>query len=186
MKTYPQKIISPTLDLGTNSPQKFADKIDLLFKYGIKRFNVIFRNMIDSQDNWITLSKKIYGKDIWCNLVGVPRQYNSNTDTFSQIASVFVYGVHTASLQYPRFGKTVKSETKDKKSKTKPKKIYTFNSSTGFFEITTTMTEEQARANSINALIEYTKIIHHTIISGKFYSEFVSSQPALLQLLPRI
>lgn len=181
LKDYPDKIVSPTLDLGTESVKKFEDKIDLLFKYGIKRFNVIFRNMFDAQDNWIALSKKIYGKDIWCNVVGVPQQYNSSIDPFSLITSVFIYGVHTTSLQYPRFSK--KTPNSAIKEKPKSKIIYIFNPKTGYFEITSTMTDEEARAYSINALVEYTDIIRQKILSGKFYSEFIQTQPFLYGIL---
>ena len=184
LQKYPDKIICPTLDLVMDSSEKFSQKIDLLLECGIRRFNVIYRNMTDHQDNWITLSEKIYGKDIWCNLVGVSSQYPTNKHTtikYSYIAQAFLYGVHTASLQYPNFSQDLKESIKKKKRSGE----YTFNSISGCFNITTTMTQDQARANSINAIIEYLQKIRTLIISQKYYSDFVVTNPRLLHLLPK-
>ena len=175
---FPSKIISPTLDMIINSPEKFAKKLDILFKYGIQRFNIIYRNIFDTQDNWITLSQKLYGENIWCNVVGVPNQYYSQKNPYSLISSVFIYGVHSASLQYPRFSKKKKSSTETPT----PRTIFTFNSKTGLFEATT-MTDDEARAHSINELLEYANKIRQKIMSEKFYSEFIPSQPALYGIL---
>ncbi|QUC64405.1 hypothetical protein NsoK4_08245 [Nitrosopumilus sp. K4] len=179
---FPNKIISPTLDLSTKPPGLFEAKIALLFKYGIKRFNVIYRSIIDEQDNWITLSRMIYGRDIWCNVVGIPQRYYSRTDKFSLIAAVFLYGVHTASLQYPRFSKKAKSKTEQDK-KPRIAQQYLFNPTNGYFEEIDEMSDEESRARSINALIKYAAKIRLKIRNQSYYSKFVPSQPSLFKIL---
>ena len=174
LEKYPKNVICPTLDMGMKPVELFEEKIKMLFKYGIKKFNVIYRHIIDEQDNWIALSKKIYGKNIWCNVVGIPQQYFTKADKFSLITSVFFYGVHTASLQYPRFSKIKKKVIFQKP---KVKVIYIFNPSTGYFEKTDTLTEEEARAKSINILIKYSLTIHQKISSKEYYSRFIPTQP---------
>ncbi len=82
LKKYPKNIICPTLDMGMKPVELFEEKIQILPDHGIKKFNVIYRHIINEQDNWIALSKKIYGKDIWCNVVGIPQQYFTNSDKF--------------------------------------------------------------------------------------------------------
>lgn len=183
LDNYPKNILSPTIDMALVPVEKLEKKIDLLFKYGIKRFNVIYRSMIDEQDNWITLSKKIYGKNIWCNVVGVPTQYYSQYNKFSLISAVFFYGAHTASLQYPRFPK---SSGKPVVKETKKATVHLFEPNTGYFEIVNDISDERARALSINELVKYSKKIQPKIISKSYYSKFVPTQTHLNSMLQSI
>jgi len=129
--------------------------------------------------NWIELSKRIYGKDIWCNVVGVPQRYLSSTNTISLTSIVFLYGVHTVSLGYP----TIRKNNSKQKSKMK---IYQFNSTTHRFDKTTEVTNVQSRARSINSQISQLKMALPHIVNETYFSKFVKSKPALFDILQSI
>ena len=182
---FQNRIYSPTLDIGTISVELFEEKIDLLFEYSVKRFNIIYRSFIDTQDNWIALSKKLYQKKIWCNVVGIPQQYYSTLNKFSLVAAVFFYGAHTASLQYPRFPPASDKPSSDE-TYAKTSLSHRFNVGTGKFEIIDNESTDKSRANSVNDLIAYTSVIKPKIISKTYYSEFIPTQPGLSGLLQTI
>lgn len=180
---YPKNIVSPTLDIGMKPVELFQDKLDLLFDLKIKRFNVIYRSFIDELDNWIALSNKLYAKNIWCNVVGIPQRFYSKQDPFSLISTVFLFGAHTASLQYPRFSKAKKTELPRKP--TKPN-VYMFNPNTGYFESNNSMSDEESRARSINALVNYLHSAQQHISVKTYYKKFVSNQFGLYGILKTI
>ena len=183
LDNYPKNIVSPTLDIGMKPVELFQDKLDLLFDLKIKRFNVIYRSFIDELDNWIALSNKLYAKNIWCNVVGIPQRFYSKQDPFSLISTVFLFGAHTASLQYPRFSKAKKTELPRKT--TKPN-VYMFNPNTGYFESNHSMSDEESRARSINALVNYLHSTQQHISAKTYYKKFVNNQFGLYGILKTI
>lgn len=169
-------VLSPTLDIGMQTIGLFAKKIDKLIEHKFQRFNVIYRSIFTYQVNWIELSHKIFEKDIWCNVVGVPQRYLSNTNTISLLSTILLYGVHSASLGYPIIRK---------KKNAQPSK-YNFNNTTFHFDKVKNLSDAQSRAISINEQVEELKIARKHIIQKTFFSEYVQTKNGLLEALQMI
>ncbi len=174
-------VVSPTVDIGIKTIGLFGEKIQKLIDNGFERFNVVYRSIYDQQVNWIELSKKIHGVDIWCNVVGISQRYLSNANPISLTSIVYLYGVHTASLGYP----TIRNHKT--KSKPKPKmKILNFDSKTHTFEETTQISNVQSRAHSINSQISQLELSIPHIVNKTYYSKFIKSKPDLYSVLSSI
>ncbi len=167
---------SPTLDMNTRTIGLFAKKIDKLIEHEFQRFNVVYRSITTYQVNWIELSHKIFGKNIWCNVVGIPQRYLSNTNTISLLSATLLYGVHSASLGYP----IIRNKKNTKLSK------YSFNKTTHHFDKVKNMTEAESRSTSINELVNELKVARKHIIKKTFFSEYVSTKNGLLETLQTI
>jgi hypothetical protein len=167
---------SPTLDIGMQPIGLFAKKIDKLIEHKFQRFNVIYRSIFTRQVNWIELSQKIFEKDIWCNVVGVPQRYISQTNPFSLLSTVLLYGAHSASLGYP----IIRNTKKTQKSK------YNFNKTTHGFDKVSDMSESESRTISINDQIDELTVAREHIIKRTFFSEYVQTKTGLLEALKMI
>ena len=175
----PGYVVSPTVDMGIQTIGLFGKKLQKLIDHGFNRFNIVYRSIYDQQVNWIELSKKISGIDIWCNVVGIPQRYISRTNPISIASIVYLYGVHTASLGYPNI--------RTDKTKPKPKtKILNFNSQTHTFEETTEITNVQSRAYSINSQISQLELSIPHIVNQTYYSKFIKSKSNLHSILQSI
>lgn len=172
----PKHVLSPTLDISMQTIGLFAKKIDKLIEHKFQRFNVIYRSIFTYQVNWIELSHKIFEKDIWCNVVGVPQRYLSNTNTISLLSTILLYGVHSASLGYPII--------RNKKNGQPPK--YNFNNTTFHFDKVKNLSDAQSRTISINEQVEELKIARKHIIQKTFFSEYVQNKSGLLEALQMI
>lgn len=170
---YSNFIISPTLDIGIPDEGLFAKKVDKILEHGFDRFNVIFRSIPENITNWIDLSTKIYGKNIWCNVVGATPRWHGKT-RIGQISRAFLFGVHTVSMGYPWRG-----------SLNMP--AYNFDAATHCFELAPNrITYEQSRSDSILIQRNQNTIARRNIIAKKFFSNYVSNRKGLQQSLVAI
>ncbi|MGI0073373.1 MAG: hypothetical protein ACREA3_06145 [Nitrosotalea sp.] len=167
---HPEKIVSPTIDIGIEDEELFAKKIDKIIKNDFDRFNIIFRSIPDNITNWIDLSHKIFRKNIWVNVVGTNPRWHSKYKMISQISRAFLFGVHSVSQGYPWRGGGAKAVI--------------LNGNTLCFETPTRrITYEASRAQSvITQEIQLANARRH-IINGTYFSKFVPSKRGLYQSL---
>ena len=168
---------SPTLDIDIRTIGLFTKKVDKLIKHKFQRFNVIFRSILTYQVNWIDLSHMLLQKNIWCNVVGVPRRFLSGTNPSSLLSAPFLYGVHSTSLGYPII--------RNKKNKKKISK-YSFNNTTYNFDKVYSTSESESRTISFNDHIDELKIARKHIIKRTFYSKYIPSKSGLLEILNNV
>ncbi|MCH7647210.1 MAG: hypothetical protein IIA83_01200 [Thaumarchaeota archaeon] len=144
---YPEKIICPTLDINS-VPQIFQQKLQHVVSEGYDRFNVSFGGFITRQENWLTLSKEIFGKPIWCNVVNMQQRFDTLSDLYaSNISIAFAYGIHTISVGFPRMS----FEDEKESSKNKKKEIVrVLNPENLLYEETTKITKPQSYVHSFN------------------------------------
>ena len=136
---YKKSTVSPTVDMGIEKENLFADKIDKILDNEFVRFNVIFRSIKENFVNWIDLSEKIAKRNVWVNVVGVsPRWYNQH-EKISQMSKVFLFGVHSASQGYPWISKSKVDS-------------YVLNRHTLHFEKNTDIEYDESRALSVNSI----------------------------------
>lgn len=169
-------VLSPTLDINIETIGLFAKKIDKLLEHKFQRFNVIFRSISTHQANWIDLSHRIFLKDIWCNVVGVPQRYLSNTNRISLLSTPFLYGVHSTSLGYPII----------RKKKNGPMSKYNFNNTTYHFDEIQNISDPESRTISINDQVDELKIARKHIIKKTFFSKYIPTKSGLLETLGTI
>ena len=166
---------SPTVDAGITTIGLFAKKIHKLVKHKFQKFNVIYRPILTYQVNWIDLSHKLLQKHIWCNVVGIPRRFLSNTNPISLLSTPFLYGVHSTSLGYPmKIRKTKKNKIPSK---------YNFNNTTYYFDKVHNISESESRAISINEQADELKIARKHIIKRTFYSKYIPTKSGLFEVL---
>jgi len=170
---YRKHLVSPTLDLGILQENLFAEKLEILFDKGFKRFNVIYRSIPQNITNWIDLTQGIHGKDVWCNVVGVtPRWHRSSM--VSMISTVFLFGVHTVSMGYPWGG-------------TPGARPYLFNSGTHRFNLAQPGTPyDNSRAVSYVDMQLEADLARQHIINGTYYTTHVPSKQGLRRSLNSI
>jgi len=166
---YPDKIVSPTIDIGIETDDLFGRKVDKIIKNEFDRFSVIYRSIPDNFPNWIDLSVRIFGKDIWCNVVGILSRW-SGKKRISNIPRPFLFGAHSTSLGLPWMVSAVKPVN--------------LNASTLCFDLAPAGTRyEQSRSDAIQIQdIEFANARGHTI-NGTFFKKFVQSKYGLQQSL---
>lgn len=166
----PDRIVSPTIDMGIEDEELFAKKIDKILKNDFERFNVIFRSIPDNITNWIDLSHKIFRKKIWVNVVGINPRWHNNKKMISQISRVFLFGVHSASQGYPWRGGNAKPVL--------------LNGNTLCFEMPSGhITYDESRAKSVITQEFQLANARRHIINGTYFSKFVPSKIGLYQSL---
>ncbi len=171
------QIICPTVDLEIVTPDLFEAKIDYILEKKYPRFNVKFAAFDTNYINWLRLSQKIFGKDVWCNVTSVTKGYfHMAPPQRSLLACTFLYGVHTASHNYRRFGKM----NNDKKTDEKPKEI------TGRVLDRDTLcynkmriSPEEAVVESMNNLSREIEKIKEHVKKETFFSEYIPKRKAL-------
>jgi len=140
---YPEKIICPTIDFNA-LPQIFLQKLQYIVSENYQRFNVIFGGFIKRQENWLALSKEIFGKPIWCNVVSLQQRFETFSDPFvSNISIAFAYGIHTISVGYPR----MEFDDDDEPKEPIPRLL---NQDTLIYENTDKYTKPQSVVHSFN------------------------------------
>ena len=164
---YPNKVVCPTIDTGTRTDGLFGRKVDKILKNGFDRFNVINRSIENTNNfpNWIDLSEKILGKDVWCNVVGAPLRWHGR-DRIAQISRPFLFGVHSVSLGLPwMYGKV---------------KPFTLNGQTFCFDQAPAgVSYGQARADSVLTQDRELGTARSNTINGTFFRRYVPSRYGL-------
>lgn len=170
------QIICPTIDLEIVTPGLFAAKVDYILEKKYPRFNVKFAPFDANYINWLRLSQRIFGKNVWCNMTSVTKGYFHTTPPQrSLLACTFLYGIHTASHDYMRFIKK-----KDDKPYEKPKentgRVLDRNSLCyNKMEIS----PEEAVVESMNNLSKEIEKIKEHVRKETFFSEYVPKSKAL-------
>jgi hypothetical protein len=166
-KDYPKHLACPTIDIGMQTENLFGKKVDKIIGSGFDRFNVIYRSTQENRANWLDLSIKLLGKNIWCNVVGVTPRWKIKS-RLSNLARVFAFGVHTASLGYPwQSSANVPS--------------YNLNGNTLCYElIRTGMTYPESRVASINTHQQQLIIARKHIINRSYFTKYVPTKIELL------
>lgn len=174
------QIVCPTLDLSTVTPGVFSAKLDFILERKFPRVNVKFASLDTYYVNWLDLAERIYKKDIWCNLTSIPRGYfNADPPFKSLLACVFLYGVHTASHNYPRRPKKNKDEPKKEIKKDPsewPSRL--LNRNTLYFD-DSSLSYYQSRVRSINNQHLETNLYTDLIKGKTFFAEYSSKKKAL-------
>ncbi|WP_268543660.1 hypothetical protein [Candidatus Nitrosotenuis cloacae] len=160
---YKDITVSPTIDIGVQEEHLAGKKIDKILDNDFSRFNVIFRSVPDNHPNWIDLSQKIAGRNIWVNVVGVTQRWYNPKLRISQMSRVFLYGVHSASQGYPWRG-------------TANTPAYILNEKTLCYDFDRNMSYEKSRAesNNIQQQVLFNSIPY--IKKKLFYKTFVPSK----------
>lgn len=167
----PNYIATPTLDLGIKPIGLFKKKLDLVISNNFDRLNVIYRSPLENINNWNTLSRTIYGKNLWCNVVGITTRWHSKNNMVSRVSTSFLYGAHTVSMGVAWGG-------------TPNAKSYTLNPKTHYFQLDeNNLTYEDARTISTRLLhLEWKRAREH-ILAGTFYTKFIPNRKGLKQFL---
>ena len=165
--------ISPTLDIGTSTINRFSDKLQWAMDNGFNRINVIYRAVNATNiRNWLALSRVIHGNNVWINVVGVLPRYHVTTKV-STISTVFLFGVHTVSLGHAWY------DTPNAAS-------YLFNPQTHRFNLVNHMTYPQCRVNSVASLDKELAIARNHILRGNYFRDYVTTKQGLQQSLNSI
>lgn len=160
---YKDITVSPTIDIGIQEEHLVGKKIDKILENGFSRFNIIFRSIRDNHINWIDLSQKIAGRNVWVNVVGVARRWYNPKLRISQMSRVFLYGVHSASQGYPWRG-----------ADNMPP--YTLNEKTLCYDLMRNMSYEESRAKSTNSQQQVLSSSIPHIKKRSFYKTYVPSK----------
>ncbi len=165
-KDYPKHVICPTVDIGMYPQDLLAKKLDKIFSNGFRLFNVVYRSMEENRANWLDLAMKLLDNKVWCNVVGVtPRWQRKNKA--SNLARVFHYGVHTASLGYPWIG-----------SVDVPANV--LNGNTMCYELVRGMAYSKSRVVSINTQQKQLVLARRHIIGKTYFTKYVPARIGLL------
>lgn len=167
----PDYIVVPTLDLGIRPIGLFKKKFDIVISNNFDRINVIYRSTLDNINNWNALSRTIYGKNIWCNIVGITTRWPSKLNMLSRVSTSFLYGAHTVSMGVAWGG-------------TPNAKSHTLNPRTHYFQLDVNgSTYEESRTVSTKLLhLEWKRAREH-ILAGTFYTKFIPNRKGLKQFL---
>jgi len=170
----PDYIVSPTLDMGIKPEELFAKKLEKIIQNGFDRFSVIYRSTLQNINNWIDLSIQLFGKNIWCNVIGIPSRWSSSKEMISTVSSAFLFGPHTVAMGYAwRSIPKVRS--------------FTMNANTHRFQLRgSSMTYEQSRTETLNTLHSELLDARRHIIKGTFFKKYVPSKEGLNQYLNSI
>ncbi len=170
------QIICPTIDLEIVTPGLFTAKLDYILEKKYPRFNVKFASFDTNYINWLRLSQRIFGKDVWCNMTSVTKgHFHTTPPQKSLLACTFLYGVHTASHNYRRFGKF-----NDDKPYEKPKEItgrVLDRNSLCYNKMR--ISPEEAVVESMNNLSREIEKIKEHVKKETFFSEYVPKRKAL-------
>lgn len=176
---YPGKIICPTIDLNA-LPQIFLQKLQYIISEEYQRFNVIFGGFITRQENWLALSKEIFGKPIWCNVVNMQQRFETFGEPFaSNISIAFAYGIHTISVGFPRMDFDDEPEAKPKKPVPR-----ILNQNTLFYEKTQNFSKPQSIVKSFNLQQAEAAEMRKTV--GKEFFKEYAKKDALKEHLSQI
>jgi len=161
---YPDKIISPTIDMETVTIGLVDRKVEKILKNGFDRFNVIYRSIYQKFPNWIDLSNRLLGKGIWCNVVGVLPRWHGK-ERISKVITPFLFGTHSTSLGLPWYAS---------------KPISTIlNEETLCFEAAPGTAYDKSRAEALSKQNKELKDARTHTISGTFFKKFVLKKKGL-------
>ncbi|MCA2004142.1 MAG: hypothetical protein LDL06_05210 [Candidatus Nitrosotenuis sp.] len=160
---YKDVTVSPTIDMGIREENLAGKKIDKILDNGFPRFNVIFRSIPDNHANWVDLSQKITGRNVWVNVVGVTQRWYNRKLRISQMSRAFLYGVHSASQGYPWQGTTNAPS-------------YVLNEKTLCYDLDNSLNYEESRANSNNNQQKALSLSIPYIKKKSFYKNYVQSK----------
>jgi len=168
---YPKKIICPSIDLNT-IPQIFKQKIEYLVDE-CQRININFGGFINRQENWLTLSKTIFNKPIWCNVVNLQRKFDTFGEPFASNSSIaFAYGIHTISVGSPRIRLDEDPEKRAKQQEKLENPIARIlNKNTLYYEETKKHTKPQADVKSFINQQEEANVMRKSI-GKEFFKEY--------------
>lgn len=166
-KDYSKHIVCPTIDIGMKTENLFGKKVDKILSNGFVKFNVIYRSMANNPENWLDLSLKLLGRNVWCNVVGVTPRWQ-RTSKASNLARVLNFGAHTVSLGYPwQSSGNVPS--------------YNLNGNTLCYELVHSgMTYPESRAVSINTHQQQLALMRRHVIGKSYFTKYVPSRIGLL------
>lgn len=182
VKNPHKQILCPGIDLDTVTPDLFTKKLDYILEKKYPRFNVKYASLYTRYNNWLDLSERIFGKDVWCNVTSVPRgHFNVTPPHRSLLACTFLYGVHTASHGYGRRPK----KNNDEKVETKNPEEYTARllDPNSFYYNEVDMTYEQSIVNSMNNLCSELDKIRDQVIDDTFVTKYLPTKDGLLDEL---
>ncbi|QLH03641.1 hypothetical protein C5F47_08870 [Nitrosopumilus cobalaminigenes] len=167
----PNSIIVPTIDLGIRPIGLFKKKLDKVMANNFDKVNVIYRSPLENINNWNALSRTIYGKNIWCNIVGITSRWPSRLNKLSRVSTSFLYGAHTVSMGVA-WGGTPNAES------------HTLNPKTHYFQLDANgSTYEESRTISTKLLhLEWKRAREH-ILAGTFYTKYIPRRKGLREFL---
>ena len=178
-----KQILCPGIDLDTVTPDLFSKKLDYILEKKYPRFNVKYASLQTRYSNWLDLSEKIFGKDVWCNVTSVPRGYFNTTPPHrSLLACIFLYGVHTASHGYGRFSQTSidKKNTEAKKPEDYTRRLLDPNS---FYYDETNTAYDQSIVNSLNNLCSEMNKIRSHVLNDTFVTKYLPTRGGFIDEL---
>lgn len=176
------QIVCPGIDLDTKTPELLVKKLDYIMEEKYPRFNVRYSSLHTRYYNWIDLSERIFGKDVWCNVTSVPRGiFNGMPPYRSLLACTFLYGVHTASHGYGRRGKKTGEESVEVKNPSEytkrlldPKSFYYNDSELSY---------DECRVRSINNISSEMNNMKQHVIDGTFVAKYLPQRAGLSEEL---
>jgi len=164
---YSNKIICPTIDLNA-LPQIFLPKLQYIMSEEYPRFNVVFGGFKKRQENWLSLSKEIFAKSVWCNVVNLQRPFETFTNSYaSNVSIAFTYGIHTISVGYPRIAP--KKDDGDKLDEEPTPRL--LNRETLRYEITDEYSKPKSDMLSFNNQQQEAKKMR-AVIGKEFFKEY--------------
>lgn len=177
-----KQILCPGIDLDTVTPGLFSKKLDYILEKKYPRFNVKYASLQARYSNWLDLSEKIFGKDVWCNMTSVLRgHFNTTPPHRSLLACTFLYGVHTASHGYRRF-----SQSSDKKNiEIKKPEDYTGRllDPNSFYYNEVNTAYDQSIVNSLNNLCSEMDKIRDHVINDTFVTKYLPARAGFIDEL---
>ncbi len=178
------QIICPTIDIEIITPGLFEAKLDYIIEKGYSRFNVKFSSFDKHYVNWIRLSQKIFGKNVWCNVTAVIKGHFTTVPPHrSLLACTFLYGVHTASHNFRRFPR----KKNDEKERRKSKEVFGYVLDRNILSYNKMrITPEEAVVKSMNNLSKEIEKIKEHVKKGIFFSEYVPKRKALFDELDNL
>ncbi len=176
------QIICPSIDLDTKTPGLFVKKLERILEEKYPRFNVRYASLYTRYGNWLDMSERIFGKDVWCNVTSTPREiFNAAPPHRSLLACTFIYGAHTASHGYGRGWKkdgddTMKIKKPDEYARRllDPKSFY-YNDSDLLYN--------ECIVKSINNISSETNNMRQYVIDGTFASKYLPQRAGLREEL---
>ncbi len=167
---YDEYEISPSLDIGIVDEGLFDEKLDFIVS-NFKRFNIIYRSMNKHHDNWITLSERISGRNIWAHVVGIIPLLSGKKQKISNLSRIFLFGVHSASQGFS-WKPTVSDD------------VILFNPKTICYEESSRrMSYEESRVNSFIAQKDELRVAKRNMHDQTYFSKYVPSKLGLNQSL---
>lgn len=167
---FDECVVAPSLDMGIVDEGLFDEKLDFILR-NFKRFNVIYRSINKHHDNWITLSERISGRNVWAHVVGIIPLLSGRKQKISNLSRIFLFGIHSASQGFS-WKPTVSDD------------VFLFNPVTICYEESSRrMSYEESRVDSFIKQKDELRIAERNMLNQTYFSKYVPSKLGLNQSL---